>query len=182
MEFDQILFDTEPHRPIPLNFLRKNLRYIADESFGLQKIKVNPTSCDPSSASSVRILDIAKLVEKFGNDLSMWTEAMFQVSAVSRLRGPEWSLIFHVLRGSQRVLSGVEGVREGAPFAIPPPPRALLPSDLLLQAPHASHASLQPRLCTPISWGLPLCPINSTQGRTAKIATKATPHCSVLQD
>ena len=97
VEFDQILFDTEPHRPIPLNFfLRKNLRFIVDEGSSLPKIKVNPTSRDPSTPVSVRVLDIAKLVERFGHELTMscaeWSEASelyFKFQQSRDIEGPE---------------------------------------------------------------------------------------------
>jgi len=77
--FDRILFDTEAHSPLPLNFfLRENLHYISDIGSTLLKVKVNPTFSD-SPTSAVHILDIEKLMKKFGNNLSMscsdWNEA-----------------------------------------------------------------------------------------------------------
>ena len=77
--FDRVLYHTEMHVPILLNFfLRDNLCYISDMGSALPKIKVNPPLPDPAT-SSVCIIDVPKLITKFGDNLAMscskWSEA-----------------------------------------------------------------------------------------------------------
>ncbi|PPQ96573.1 hypothetical protein CVT26_006302 [Gymnopilus dilepis] len=87
VEFAQSLYDTELHVGIPLPFfLNKNLRTLIDDGATLPMVKCNPLA---GSSKGMYILDIEKLSNRFGKELSLtcsqWTEAAanmweFQVS------------------------------------------------------------------------------------------------------
>ncbi|KAF8153132.1 hypothetical protein B0H34DRAFT_819607 [Crassisporium funariophilum] len=71
------LFDTEGCVSVPLPFfLNKNLRIIIDEAATLPTMKSNPL---PGETKGISILDIGKLADRFGHELSItcsqWTEA-----------------------------------------------------------------------------------------------------------
>ena len=81
VEFAKILYDTELHVAIPLNFfLNKNLRYIADHAAVLPLVKANPLD-NSESGKGICILDVMKLSKPsaFGDELAMtcseWAEA-----------------------------------------------------------------------------------------------------------
>jgi hypothetical protein len=77
LEFAQSLFDTELHTSVPLPFfLNKNLQILIDEASTLPTLKVNPL---PGESKGVYILDLEKLADCFGQELSItcsqWSEA-----------------------------------------------------------------------------------------------------------
>ncbi|KAF8192067.1 hypothetical protein BJ912DRAFT_849176, partial [Pholiota molesta] len=79
--FPQIMFDTEDCVSIPLPFfLHKNMCYIIDNVAMLDTVKSNPLV---GSTKGLQILDIAKLSNKLGSELSLtcsqWGEACWQM-------------------------------------------------------------------------------------------------------
>ncbi|KAF8165998.1 hypothetical protein B0H34DRAFT_634299, partial [Crassisporium funariophilum] len=77
IQFPQSLFDTEGCVSVPLPFfLNKNLRIMIDEAATLPTMKLNPL---PGKTKGISILDIGKLANRFGHELSItcsqWTEA-----------------------------------------------------------------------------------------------------------
>jgi hypothetical protein len=94
--FPQIMFDTEDCVSIPLPFfLHKNLRYIIDNAAMLDTVKSNPLV---GTTKGLQILDIAKLSNKLGSELSLtcsqWGEAGWQMYRFQQERdkaGPDGS-------------------------------------------------------------------------------------------
>ncbi|KAF8151433.1 hypothetical protein B0H34DRAFT_626602, partial [Crassisporium funariophilum] len=79
--FPQVMYDTEDCVSIPLPFfLHKNVCYIIDNAAMLNTVKSNPLD---GASKGLQILDIAKLSNKLGSELSLtcsqWVEAGWQM-------------------------------------------------------------------------------------------------------
>ena len=88
LEFAQSLFDTELHVSVPLPFfLNKNLQILIDEASTLPTLKSNPL---PGESKGVYILDIEKLADRFGRELSItcsqWSEAALNMFKFQQAR------------------------------------------------------------------------------------------------